>query len=219
MLLRQTEIKTQCVLFDLDGTLVQSDLATVRVYARWARRRGLDPDAVTRCVLGRTTLDNVKSWAPAGSDIHAEAAELARCLREDTEGVTAMPGAAQLLQSIPKGRWAVVTNGDRALALSLLRAAGLPAPRLLIASGDVARGKPSPEGFLLAAKRLAIDPARGLIFEDSRVGVEAARASGARVIAIAGKLSPEELEQQPYITDMRGLTIFADSDQLVLRAD
>lgn len=216
MLFRHTEIKTECLLFDLDGTLVRSDVSTVRVYAKWACHHGLDPKAVTRNVLGRTTFDNVKFWAPKGSDIDAEVANLAQSQREDNEGVTAMPGAAKLLHSIPKSRWAIVTNGDRALALSRLRAAGLPTPEVLIASGDVTKGKPSPEGFLLAAKRLAVNPAQGLIFEDSRVGVEAARASGAKVIVVAGMLSPEELEKQAYIIDMRGLKISVDSNQIVL---
>jgi beta-phosphoglucomutase-like phosphatase (HAD superfamily) len=63
----------------------------------------------------------------------------------------------------------------------------------IFSSEDVARGKPAPDLFLHAAERMAATPARCVVVEDSRPGVEAARAAGMRVLAFAGGLSPREL--------------------------
>jgi len=81
--------------------------------------------------------------------------------------------------------WAVVTSADPTLAQVRLAAAGIT-PRLLVTAGDVRAGKPDPEGYLQAARRLAVDPRRCLVVEDAEAGVAAGRAAGAMVAALKG---------------------------------
>jgi beta-phosphoglucomutase-like phosphatase (HAD superfamily) len=78
---------------------------------------------------------------------------------------------------------------------------------------DVAAGKPAPDLFLHAAERMAATPARAVVVEDSRSGVQAARAAGMRVLAFAGGLTPAELLEGPdtvLFDDMRELPRLLD---------
>ncbi|WP_107451728.1 HAD-IA family hydrolase, partial [Actinacidiphila rubida] len=100
------------------------------------------------------------------------------------DGVTAMPGAAALLAALPPDRWAVVTSSTPPIARGRLAAAGLPEPALLITADDVDRGKPAPDGYLLAAEKLGAAPERCLVFEDAPIGLDAARSAGMRCVGI-----------------------------------
>jgi sugar-phosphatase len=95
-----------------------------------------------------------------------------------------MPGAAALLARLPARHWAVVTSGVRAVALARLRACALPVPPLLVAADEIERGKPDPEGYLTAARRLGMAPADCVVIEDAPPGVAAAGAAGMRCVAL-----------------------------------
>ena len=83
------------------------------------------------------------------------------------EGIHAFIGA------LDPGTWAIVTSAPRALAEVRLRAVNLPIPAVMITGEDVQRGKPDPQGFLLAAQRLGVRIGECLVFEDSPAGVAA----------------------------------------------
>lgn len=155
MLLSDTRFHASCLLFDMDGTLLNSHAPTVRAYTEWANRRGLDPQHVLRQSQGRRTADSLRELAPAGVDVEADIAALMQREREDTHGVVEIPGAGALLRALPADRWAIVTSADRILARNRIAAAGLPLPEVLVAAEDVEHGKPSPAGYLLAARRLS----------------------------------------------------------------
>ncbi len=203
----------------MDGTLLNSHAPMVRAYTAWAGRYGLDIDAVLRACQGRRSIDTVRAFAPAGADVEGDNAEIMKREREDTDGVFAIPGAVALLESLPEGRWAVVTSADRGLALARLTAAGLPIPKLLITAENVTRGKPAPDGFLLGARGLDAEPAQAVVFEDSPAGIEAGIAAGMTVVAIASMLSPEELGTQAWLPDMSTLSIKTHASGLTLLVD
>ena len=171
-------------LFDMDGTLLSSILAAERVWARWARKHGLDVDAFLPTIHGKRSVDTVRMANVAGVDPEAEAAWITSEEMLDVEGVHEIAGAKAVLAALPAGRWAVVTSAPRLLALRRLEAAGLPAPPLMIAAEDVARGKPAPDPFLLAAERLGVAVGDCLVFEDARAGIAAADAAGATIVVI-----------------------------------
>ncbi|HEV7180709.1 MAG TPA: HAD family hydrolase [Candidatus Baltobacteraceae bacterium] len=93
-------------------------------------------------------------------------------------------GARLALDAVPETRRAIVTSCGRAFARTLLRAAALPEPAVLVSSDDVERTKPAPDCYALAARRLSVSPGSILVIEDSRHGIAAARAAGMDVIAI-----------------------------------
>ena len=106
----------------------------------------------------------------------------------------ALPGAAELLAD-PPAPLAVVTSGTLNLVRSRLGPAGLSEPDVLITVDRVTKGKPDPEGYLMAADELGVDPADCVVLEDAPAGIEAGRAAGARVIGIATTHEPAELER------------------------
>lgn len=186
------EVCCKALLFDLDGVLVDSTPAVARVWRRWAREHGFDPDRVAEMAHGRPSITTVRELLP-DADHEAENRIVERREMEDLEGVVALRGALQLVGVLPQDRWVVVTSSTRPLAEVRLRAAGLPAPRYLITASDVAKGKPHPEPFLKAAGVLGVAPRDCLVLEDSPAGIRAGKQAGCRVIAVRTTMPDEAL--------------------------
>lgn len=174
------------VLFDCDGVLVDSEASVISAWARWALQLNLNPDDVQNLVQGRRSTDTVALLVAEGQR-PAELRRIDRYEIEDAATVTAIAGAKALLESVPADRWAVVTSGRADLARARLRAANLPVPTVLVTAEDVERGKPDPEGYRTAAKRLRIPPQNTVVIEDVPIGIEAARAAGAGAIVGVGR--------------------------------
>jgi HAD superfamily hydrolase (TIGR01509 family) len=192
MNMTETTAKPAAMIFDLDDTLV----ATARHW-RAAESHLLEQ-------LGR-------SWSPElaatykGMNTRDVAATIHRALRpamslHDAQRVLRddliarfvsdppppMPGAVALVQQLSGNyRLAVASGSPPAAIVTALRSLGI-ADRfvVVISSESVARGKPEPDVFLAAASRLGVEPGRCLVFEDSLVGVQAARAAGMACVAI-----------------------------------
>lgn len=190
---------SDALLVDLDGTLVDSSEPVARVWRAFAARHGLDADEVEHYAHGRPAQETVRLLAPDG-DHAAETEAIRRAEIEDTAGVRPMPGAAELLGAPPKPL-AIVTSCSTAVAHARLRAAGLPIPAVLVSSDGLARGKPEPECFLIAARRLHVDPSACTVLEDAPAGVQAGKAAGARVIALRTTHPDEELGGADAIVD------------------
>ena len=180
------------ILFDLDGVLVDSRRCVEFVWQTWFAEQGRDPREFIALAHGRRTSETLRDLAP-DLDIRVEATRLEQMEAGETRGVTPVPGAAELLTSVPRDRWAVVTSGSPAVARLRLRVAAVPTPAVLITGADVRRGKPDPDGYLQAAERLGFAPAECLVVEDAPAGVAAGRAAGMRVVAVAGTVPAEEL--------------------------
>jgi mannitol-1-/sugar-/sorbitol-6-phosphatase len=195
------------LLFDLDGVLIDSIVSVEHTWRVWAARHGFDPAAILRSAHGRRALDTVRIVAPhldAATEIIALSAQEANT----TEGLSEVPGAHALLAALPAGRWAVVTSGDRAVAEHRLRHIGLPVPTIMVCGDEVAHGKPDPEGYLAAAAKLRIAPAKCVVIEDAPSGVEAAHNAGMRVIAVTTTHRAEELSAADAVTDtLSALTV------------
>jgi sugar-phosphatase len=171
------------VLFDMDGTLVDSRALVEMMWLRWAKRRGVAPEAILAVAHGRPTLDTMRLVAPhIATPEDAAALDAEEAAEEGSE--TQVPGALELLQALPTERWAVVTSAFHRIARERIARVGLPVPQVLIGADDVARGKPDPEGYLEAARQLGVPPDRAVVFEDTQPGVDAARAAGARVVGL-----------------------------------
>jgi sugar-phosphatase len=186
------QFRCSAFLFDLDGVLVDSRAVVERTCRRWALRHQLDPEEVLRIAHGRRSRDTVKAAAPH-LEIDREAAWIDALELADTDGLIAVPGSGALLAALPATRWAVVTSCGLPLAQLRLRSVGLPIPQVVVTSEDVSRGKPAPDGYRLGAKRLGLNAADCMVFEDAPAGVTAARNAGARVIALTTMLAPREL--------------------------
>ncbi|MET8123064.1 HAD-IA family hydrolase [Micromonospora sp. NPDC005189] len=177
------------VLFDMDGTLVDSDAAVERAWERWAVEYAVAPAAALAIAHGRPADQTIRRLLPSLDDpaVAAAAARQLALQYDDLSDVTATPGAHELLATLARLGlpWAVVTSADVRLAEARLGAAGIEPP-LLVTVEDVRAGKPDPEGYLRAAALLDVPAARCLVVEDAEVGLQAGRAAGAMTAALKG---------------------------------
>jgi len=171
----------------MDGVLVDSTAAIARVWARWAARHNMDPIASPPSPMGRTSRASIKDLLPhETADVHDEEDRwMLRAEIEDVADVVALPGARELLASVPSDRRVIVTSAARNLAEVRLRAAGVwDLVQHLVTSSDVRNGKPNPEPYLKGAAALQIPPADCVVIEDAASGTRAGKSAGARVLAI-----------------------------------
>jgi len=187
-------IHAAALLFDLDGVLINSTPTVARVWRRWAIEHGFNPDEVVARAHGRPSLTTVREYLP-NADHQAENREVERREIADLEGVVPLPGALDLLSSLPEDRWTIVTSCTRPLAEVRIKAAGLPLPRKLITSNDITHGKPNPEPFLKGASVLGVPASDCVVFEDVPAGVRAGKSAGARVIAFTTTVSEPALKE------------------------
>jgi sugar-phosphatase len=180
------------VLSDLDGVLVDSQASIMRAWRRWGARHGVEREAIDLVRHGHPSSAIVATLAPR-LDAEAEGRVLDLDQAGDCGDVVALPGAADLLRAFGPRRVAVVTSCTAELAEARLRAAGLEPPPVVVTSDRLRRGKPDPEGYLLAARDLGDDPGNCVVLEDAPGGVEAGRAAGMRVVGILTTHAREDL--------------------------
>ena len=152
-------IRCSALLFDMDGVLINSTQVAARVWSAWAVEHGFDPEIVVSMAHGRPSRTTIRDLMP-NCDVEREDREVQRREMEDVEGVVLLPGARELLDSLPPDRWTIATSCTRPLAEVRLRAAGLPIPTKLVTSSDVKIGKPDPEPYLKAAEKLGFAACR-----------------------------------------------------------
>ncbi|OJU40521.1 MAG: HAD family hydrolase [Microbacterium sp. 69-10] len=179
-------IRARAILLDMDGTLVDSTAVVERLWLRWSEAHGLDPRRVLEVIHGRQGHQSMAILLPDRDHAInlAENAEMLATETADVEGVVEIPGAAALLVALQDAPHAIVTSADVALMTARMQAAGLTAPSMTVTAESVSASKPDPEGFLLGARMLGIEPADCVVFEDSEAGVQAGLAAGMRVIGV-----------------------------------
>jgi mannitol-1-/sugar-/sorbitol-6-phosphatase len=182
----------QAILFDLDGTLVDSALRVQRLWLEWGEQNSIDPQSIMDVMHGRRADETIRLVAPHLS-LQDEMALLEEIEITDMKGVRPYASAMSLLGKLSPKQWAIVTSGTHRVASARIKHVALPTPEIFITADDVKAGKPAPDGYFLAAKRLGRKPSECLVFEDAPAGIQAGKAAGMRVIAIASSVSKEEL--------------------------
>lgn len=168
------------LLFDNDGVLVDSMPAAIKCWNQWAiefNRPGFD----VREHSGRRAQDMVLEQV--GAELFEEAnARIDQLELDSADATVPLPGAHELLHSMPLGIWTVCTSANPNLGKARLAAAGLPIPPQLVSAWDVERGKPHPDPYLLGAERLGFTPEDCVVFEDAVAGVQAGIEAGASLV-------------------------------------
>jgi HAD superfamily hydrolase (TIGR01509 family) len=201
----------RAILFDLDGTLVDSERECAEAMARALERgRGLRIDQADRdFIVGRSWVDIHRQLAgryPAMTWTMAELIAATAAAREEViaeRGITILPGAVEAVRRFAHLGLAIVTGSSRVEAAQSLAALGL-ADRfaVVVASEDVPRSKPAPDGYLAAAAALGVAPSECLGIEDSAHGIAAGHAAGARVLAVrAGNYAGHDQSAAHHVID------------------
>lgn len=185
------------VLFDMDGTLIDSIGAVERSWRTWAGEYGVDLARLQGlhgvAAMGVTAmlLPALSAEDQAGAVLRIEELEVA-----DTDGIIVLPGAAEALEALAAGgaKVAIVTSCTDPLAEARIAATGLRHPEVVVTASHVTAGKPDPEPFVLGASLLGVDPADCLVVEDAVAGLTAGRAAGAATLAVRHTTPDEVLE-------------------------
>ncbi|HVD92402.1 MAG TPA: HAD family phosphatase [Vicinamibacterales bacterium] len=184
---------SRAVLWDLDGTLVDSEEYHWLSWRDAMRAEGveLSYDAFLAS-FGQRNDRILSGWFGAdadparlvriGEDKEAEYRRLA-----ETRGLTPLPGAREWLVALRRAGWkqAIASSAPRENVETMLRVLDLTQQvDAIVAAQDVTRGKPDPQVFLTAATRLGVDPSRSVVVEDAAAGIEGARRAGMRSIGV-----------------------------------
>lgn len=214
-------IPVQAVIFDVDGVLVDSLPAHFLAFQRLGDRLGVP---FTRQMLDRTLGQHNATIFPMwlGQDLQpgrlAELADEKEALYRSVaiQALQPIEGAVPLVKRLNEAKvpLAVGSSGPRDnVALALQKLGILQDFAAVVTGDDVTRGKPAPDIFLLAARRLGVDPRHCVVIEDAEQGVEAARAAGMRVVAVTTSLPAERLGRATrVVTGLAQITVESLAD-------
>ncbi|PUU82369.1 HAD-like domain-containing protein [Tuber borchii] len=193
--------KYAAILFDLDGTLIDSTAAVIAHWKQFGKDYGIDPALILATSHGRRTIDTLKQWKPELANMDYVREVEGRIPKEHAADAKELPGTRTLVSSLDKAgaKWAIVTSGTSALAEPWVKLMGLPRPEVFVTADKVANGKPDPEGYLLAREQLGLSKtaeplADVLVVEDAPAGIRAGKAAGCDVLALLTTHSREVVE-------------------------
>ena len=180
--------EAKALLFDMDGTLIDSSQSVFLAWQAWCAETGANLDEVLRICQGTPCRQTIRAVAPH-LDLVREVARYEALEHGFDGGQQAFLGAESILTGLPQGCWAWVTSAAEVVARHRVSRCGLSFRRSAGTSESVWDGKPAPDPFLYGAHQLGVAPEDCIVFEDSPAGVEAALAAGCRVIVVGDAVS------------------------------
>ena len=210
-------LAAEAIIFDLDGVLANSISVVEKSWRIWAEEHGIDGAQILREVHGRRTAEVLDRIAPQ-LDMPAEIERFVAIEQGLLDEVAPIPGALEFVRSLPLGRWGIGTSGERAVAVARLHKLGFPVPDVLVASEDVAVGKPDPEVYAKVAAGLGVACDRCIVFEDAPAGIRAALAAGMIAVGVLTTVPAAGLRGAvALIPDFQGVAAEAASGGLTIR--
>jgi sugar-phosphatase len=201
-----TGLQGKALIFDVDATLVDTEKAIDDIWRVWSKRHNQDFCEIYPHIHGRKVLETLASINIKFSNKQHEL-EVEQIAIEKFSHSKAINGALAFVRSLPTNSWGIATSGAKVVASTSLQSAGFILPEVMVCSEDVKYGKPDPEPFALAAKRLGFKPEECIAFEDSPVGIRSAKLAGCKVIALTTSHSAEEISDADLIiSDFEQLT-------------
>ncbi|CAE6411449.1 unnamed protein product [Rhizoctonia solani] len=168
----------------------------------------LDIPAILKTAHGVRSIDNMRNWVfPPGTPepiLQAEADQFEveivnsanDAKHQGKDGIVFLPGAQDILAVARSSgdQWAVCTSATRTYASAALETVQVPLPKVFVTAGDVTKGKPWPEPYLLGAAQCGVDPSECVVFEDAPSGIQSGKAAGCKVIGLLTSHTREAVE-------------------------
>ncbi|KAK4150141.1 glycerol-3-phosphate phosphatase [Chaetomidium leptoderma] len=185
------------LLFDMDGTIIDSTNAVIKHWEAVGKEIGVDPQVILETSHGRRSIDTLRVLAPEKANW--EYVQQMEGLLPKLHGDDAIeiPGARSLLEDLiaRSAPWTIVTSGTVPLVTGWLNVLDLPTPPHLVTAESVANGKPDPACYVLGRERLGLAAAdkQVLVLEDSPAGIRAGKGAGCRVLAVVTSHTAEQV--------------------------
>ncbi|TFK43710.1 HAD-like domain-containing protein [Crucibulum laeve] len=203
-----TVVHVDAILFDMDGTLVDSTAGVVGAWESFQETYpGIDVHNILSSAHGVRTVDNLKKYCgiddPEELEREAERFEqeiVTSSTKNGRKGIVVLPGVDRAIKELepvrkfPNSRWAICTSATRAYATSALTITSIPIPDVFVVAEDVIQGKPFPDPYLLGAKNCGVKPENCVVFEDAPSGIRSGRAAGCKTIGLLTSHSREQVE-------------------------
>ncbi|KAK3330194.1 HAD-like protein [Apodospora peruviana] len=185
------------LLFDMDGTIIDSTAAVVKHWETVGSEIGVEPEVILETSHGRRSLDILKILAPEKANWEYVRHMEGLLPKLHGDDAVEIPGARALLQDLisRNAPWAIVTSGTIPLVTGWLAVLGLPHPEHLITAESVENGKPDPACYLLGRSRLGLtaEDKQVLVLEDSPAGIRSGKAAGCKVLGLATSHTVEQV--------------------------
>ncbi|KAI4265755.1 MAG: hypothetical protein L6R38_009196 [Xanthoria sp. 2 TBL-2021] len=205
------------ILFDMDGTIVDSTDAIIKHWHKIGKELGVDPSVILETSHGRRSIDTLALYDQGKANWDYVSHIEGLIPKEYGADAVEIPGARGLLASLEhiNARWAIVTSGTRPLVTGWLDVMRLPHPHNLVVAEDVSAGKPAPDCYRLGIDRVGLT-AEGsraaVLVEDSPAGILAGKAAGCQVIGLATTHSIEQIRQSGadwIVQDLQSVTLLS----------
>ncbi|KAJ3488811.1 hypothetical protein NLI96_g2595 [Meripilus lineatus] len=204
----ETILKFDAILFDMDGTLVDSAAGVHGAWNLFAQQYpGIDVHQILSSSHGVRTVDNLRIHCGVTDPdelereaVRFEEAIVTSASQDGGKGIVALPGVMGIINEArsadwsPGPCWAICTSATRNYATKALGAAGLPVPDVFVVAEDVTQGKPEPDPYLLGAKKCGVEAARCLVVEDAPNGVRSGNSAGCTTLALLTTHPKEQVE-------------------------
>lgn len=213
------------LLFDMDGTIIDSTDAIVKYWHALGKEIGIPGEQILETSHGRRSIDVLQILAPEKANWDFVCKAEGRVPLDYGKDAVEIPGSRSILEKLEAAGapWAIVTSGTRPLVTGWLDVMKLAHPKFLVTAEEVAKGKPDPACYRLGAKRVGlddgssgsaegkkVDPSNIVVLEDAPAGVQAGKAAGYSVIALATTHAIPKLREAGadwIVRDMRSVTM------------
>ncbi|KAK3394763.1 HAD-like protein [Podospora didyma] len=185
------------LLFDMDGTIIDSTDAVVKHWESVGQEIGVDPEVILQTSHGRRTIDMLRVLAPEKATWEYVQHMEGLLPKLHGEDAVEIPGARSLLEDLiaRDAPWAIVTSGSVPLVTGWLGVLNLPAPEHLVTAESVEVGKPDPSCYVLGRERLGLGGAdkQVLVLEDSPAGIRSGKDAGCKVLGVVTSHTAEQV--------------------------